>query len=658
MSISSELRQQVNDLALKAIVDDRSCDSLGEIAEWIAALCSLQDAATQCDAAKVAEAAGRAVEALRQSPAERASVELQDQIARLQESLDGPKSTPSDEQPLSQDTELLSDFVLESRDHLAGIETQLLDLERNPQDSEALHALFRSFHTIKGLAGFLELSEVQRISHEVETVLDLARNGHLTITPTAVDIVLRSADYLRTWLAHVEAGLAGTASEAPAADEGLIASIRALGINRPAKDSSAQVGGPAEALLSETPSEPPEAGGVATRTRQTMAVKVNTGKLDFLADMAGELVIAESLVRHDPELAGIPSPALQRKISQLARITAELQKTAMALRLVPIGPLFNRMARLVRDLSRQFSKSVEMETRGADIELDRTIVDELGDPFMHMVRNALDHGIESPDERRASGKNPTARLYLKAQHQSGNVVIEVGDDGRGLDKERILSKAVERGLVRSNSDLSDSEIYNLIFEPGFTTAARLTNVSGRGVGMDVVRRHIEKLRGRIEIHSAPGRGATFVLKLPLTLAIIDGLIVGVGRERYVVPLFAVREMFRPTEESVWTVQNRAEMVLVRGGLLPLVRLSSRFGVPAQSDSPLESVVIVAEVEGKPFCLLVDELVGKQEVVIKSLGETFKRVKGVAGGTILGDGKVALILDLDQIFQENTVESSR
>jgi two-component system chemotaxis sensor kinase CheA len=226
--------------------------------------------------------------------------------------------------------------------------------------------------------------------------------------------------------------------------------------------------------------------------------------------MAGELVIAQSLVRHDPELAALKNPALQRKVSQLTRITAELQKTAMAMRMVPVGPLFRRMARLVRDLSRQFGKRVEMEMIGEEIELDRTIVEELADPLMHMVRNALDHGIEPPAERERQKKTATARLRLKAHHQAGHVVIEIEDDGRGLDRDRIIAKAIERGLITTADGMNDSDVFNLIFEPGFSTAAQVTNVSGRGVGMDVVRRHIEKLRGRVEIRSTRGTGTTFL----------------------------------------------------------------------------------------------------------------------------------------------------
>src|SRR6185369_5244440 len=324
----------------------------------------------------------------------------------------------------------------------------------------------------------------------------------------------------------------------------------------------------------------------------------------------------------------------------------------------PIGPLFRRMARLVRDLSRQFGKQVEMETQGDDIELDRTIVEELADPLMHMVRNSLDHGIGTPAERQAAGKPATARLLLKANHQAGQVVIEITDDGRGLNRPKIIEKAIQRGLIASADGLADNEIYNLIFQPGFSTAAQVTNVSGRGVGMDVVRRHIEKLRGRVEIRSALGTGTSFLVKLPLTLAIIDGLVVGVGRERYVVPLFAVKELFRPGEDTVWTVRQKSEMALVRGSLMPVLRLHKRFGLTPKSEDPRQGVLVVGEVEGQRFCLLVDELIGKQEVVIKSLGEVFRSVNGVAGGAIMGDGRVGLILDLEKLYTDRDSDAAR
>jgi two-component system chemotaxis sensor kinase CheA len=668
-----ELRQQIEDLALQSILGEAGGAGDQGAEKWLAAFASIQSKALHAGAAELAEIARAAMESLaRAEPGSpEAAARLQDGIALLQRSLeaaDQPKAAGADS--LAEDPELLSDFVLEAREHLTSLEAQVLTIERDPGNSEALNSVFRSFHTIKGLAGFLELWEIQKLAHEVETVLDKARNFQLTITPAAIDVILQSADYLRGWLTHLESMLQHRASSPPGRDENLLQRVASLASAPPTSapapaalapaEPSPGLAGLAAAVETGAPSAAPspDPPGESRKRNETMAVKVDTGKLDYLVDMAGEMVIAETLVRHDPELSQLKNQRLQRNLQQLTRITAELQKTAMAMRLVPIGPLFKRMARLVRDLSRQFGKSVEMQTEGDEIELDRTIVEELADPLMHMVRNSLDHGIEPADQRQALGKPATGTLGLKAHHQAGQVVIEITDDGRGLNRDKIIAKAIERGLIPSADQLSDNEIYNLVFEPGFSTAAQVTNVSGRGVGMDVVRRGIEKLRGRIEIQTVPGQGTTFVLKLPLTLAIIDGLVVGVGKERYIVPLFAVREMFRPKDDSLWTVQQRGEMALVRGTLLPVLRLYRKFGVKPRSENPLESVAVVAEAGAQRFCLLVDELIGKQEVVIKSLGETFKDSAGVAGGAIMGDGRVGLILDLDRLFKDKAGDAGR
>src|SRR5579875_2880640 len=522
---------------------------------------------------------------------------------------------------LARDPELINDFVVEAGEHLSNVELQLLALDQDAANAEALHAIFRGFHTIKGLAGFLGLDPIQEVAHEIETVLDLARNGSFRITPAHIDVILAGKDYLDRSLAALKQMLETGNAPALAADQQLLASIRA----------SAQQTEPAE------------------RGAEAQAIKVDTQKLDFLVDMVGEMVIAQSLVKHDPDLALAGKPRLTRNLAQLSRITAEVQRTAMSMRMIPIRQLFRKMSRLVRDLSRKTGKQVELELFGEETELDRGIVENLADPLMHMVRNSIDHGIETAAERARAGKDATARVTLRAAHQAGFILIEVSDDGRGLDAAKILRKAREKGLVEDGAQLSESDIYNLIFAPGFSTAEQITSVSGRGVGMDVVKKQILKLRGKIEIHSAPGRGATFYLKLPLTLAIIDGLLVGVGGEHYVMPVSAVREMFRPREEAISTVASRDEMVLVRGSLLPVVRLHRKFGVRPKSEKLWESLLIVTEAEGKRFCLAVDELIGKQEVVIKSLGESLRHVRGVAGGAILGDGRVGLILDPDALF---------
>ncbi len=569
-----------------------------------------------------------------------------DMVSRMQSLMTEPASPVASTRPaalaLNQDPELIADFIMESREHLSGVETQLLALEKDPGNKEAINAIFRGFHTIKGLAGFLDFPAIQHFAHEVETLLDLARNGKVPVDSRMVDIILQSADYMNRCLLGIEAGKENTDGAEP-----LIARIRNVGqALSPVQcaDDLAQL-----AIAVAEPPAPIPAAANQEPASTPRSVKVDTGKLDALVDMVGELVIAQSMIRHDPEMSGLHGSRLTRNLAQLTRITSDVQRVAMAMRMHPVSQLFQRMARLVRDLSKKSGKQVHLELSGEDTELDRNMVEELADPLMHMVRNAVDHGAEPPEARIAAGKDGTARLELKAWHQGGFINIGISDDGRGLVREKILKKARERGLTAGGDGLSDQEVFGFIFEPGFSTAEQVTDVSGRGVGMDVARRQIVKLRGRIEIASTPGLGTTFTLKLPLTLAIIEGLVTGVGDQRYIIPIFAVKEMFRPAPGSLSSVPDGGEMVLVRGSLLPILRLHSRFGLEARSEDPAGGVLVVVESTQRNYCILVDELIGKQEVVIKSLGETFRNVPGIAGGSILGDGRVGLILDVEALF---------
>ncbi len=637
-------------------------------------------------------------------------------LDRLRQILSNP--TPSAAAPapaaspasnaLNQDPELVGDFILEAREHLQTVESGLLVLEKEPSSPETLNAVFRSFHTIKGLAGFLEFANIQALAHEVETILDLARTGQLVMTPALIDLTLEGADYVGKEVTRIESQLQGqnpgegedpaallvrvraviagdyeaaptsTAAPVPVAAPVVepaavvTASITATPNSSATPNSTATPDSTAAPIVEAAPSAAPPtpspatpaapgpvaaAGGEQASAKrlaaaaETHAIRVDTAKLDYLLDMVGEMVIAESMVRLDPELAQLKNSRLQRNLNQLRRVTEEVQKVAMATRLIPVGTLFQRVNRLVRDTSRKAGKMAEVELIGEDTQLDKTIIEELNDPIMHMVRNSIDHGIEAPSDRVAAGKPQAGRVQLKAYRQADHIQIEIVDDGRGLNKDRILAKARERGLVSDGAILSDSEIFQLIFEPGFSTAEKVTDISGRGVGMDVVKKQIQKLRGKIEIQSTPGQGTTFFLKLPLTLAIVEGLVVGVGRERYILPIFSVHEMFRPTEGQVSTVQGRGEMVMVRNQLLPLIRLYRSLGVKPRNEETGESLLIVAETEGKRFVLMVDEFIGKQEVVIKSLGSSLKNTTGIAGGAILGDGRVGLILDLEAIYND-------
>jgi len=543
---------------------------------------------------------------------------------------------------LSDDPEILGEFLLESRDHLSNVESGMLTLERDPANDEAIHSVFRAFHTIKGLAGFLEFDGIRTLTHEVETLLDEVRNSRLRINPEITDVVLQSADRLNMYLRVLDAGLRNRSAPELAADPALMAKIRAL--LKPSKDESEASSKPEETVTAEDQEAPPaKTGNLAAETR---TIKVDMAKLDYLVEMVGETVIASSLVRHNPILRATTNPRLEDHLAQLSRLLVEVQQTTMSLRMVPIDALFRKTARIARDLSRRAGKPLDLVIRGEETELDRNIVEELADPLMHMVRNSIDHGVEEPEDRAQAGKPAIARLELRAGHQAGHVVVEIADDGRGLDVTKIRRRAEERGLVDPGSSLSDEQVYNLIFLPGFSTADQVSDISGRGVGMDVVRKHIQKLRGRIEIHSQPGQGTRFSIKLPLTLAIIDGLVVRVASERYIIPTTSVRSMLRPGKDILFTLHERDEMALIRGGLLPVVRLHERFGIEGACTNCSEGLLIVAETDESSYCLLVDELIGRQEVVIKSLGDTFRNTPGVSGGAILGDGRISLILDMD------------
>ena len=391
----------------------------------------------------------------------------------------------------------------------------------------------------------------------------------------------------------------------------------------------------------------PEAEGAKPAARRDEAqstVKVDTRKLDNFVDMVGELVIAQSILAEDPAFARSSDERLNRRLSQLRRITSELQRNAMSMRMVPIRQTFQKMARLVRDLSKKSNKPIELTLQGEDTELDRRVVEDISDPLMHMVRNSIDHGIEPPDARAAAGKSRTGTLRLSAFHQAGHIVIEIADDGGGLPTEKILAKAIAQGLVPEGANLPPAEIHQLVFMPGFSTAEKVTEISGRGVGMDVVRRNIDALRGRIDIQTTRGQGTVFSIRLPLTLAIVDGILIGVGHERFVIPTFAVRESLRPTAGQLHSVQGQPILIQVRERLIPMLRLGEVFSVPGAEPDVLNSTVVVIEDNERPLALVVDQLLGKQEVVIKSLGATFQNVRGVAGGAILGDGRIGLILD--------------
>jgi two-component system chemotaxis sensor kinase CheA len=390
-----------------------------------------------------------------------------------------------------------------------------------------------------------------------------------------------------------------------------------------------------------------------TLAKADQSVKVSTQRMDALVNLVGELVIAQLMVIQDPVVTKLGDQRVQRNLAHLGKIVRDLQETSMSLRMVTLKSTFQKMARLVRDVAAKAGKRIQLEVEGEDVELDRNVVEEIGDPLVHMIRNACDHGIEPASDRVAVGKSETGTLRLRAFHSGGSIVIEVEDDGRGLSRERIIRKCLEKGLIdasRNTDEISDLEVFNYIFLPGFSTAEKITDISGRGVGMDVVRRNIEALRGSVEIRSTPGKGSVFSMRLPLTMAIIDGMVVRVGNQRYIVPTLNIEQSFRPTAEQLTKVLERGEMAKVRNALLPIYRLQRVFHL-AEGERELEhGLLLVLENGKRRACVFVDEILGQQQVVIKTLGDTQPQIRGVSGGAILGDGRVALIVDVGGLLE--------
>ncbi len=547
---------------------------------------------------------------------------------------------------MAENAELLAEFHAEAVDHLSMIESSLLILDDEPDDRDALNQIFRSFHTIKGVSGFLQLTPMHTLTHEVESLLDLARTGQLRLTSTIITAILHSRDAVQAMVGQITVALEkGRLPDVIVPVGSLIRVVKALATNSHAVPvaaaTPAQIVAMPAVAASAAPAvaKPAVAGGGSSST-----VRVNTEKLDAMMDVVGELVIVHSQITESAREQTESNSSLARNIAQLSRITKELQLNAMSLRLMPIKPTFQKMERLTRDLSRDFGKKVIFYTEGEDTEVDRTVVEEIADPLVHMVRNSLDHGLEPPDVRVAAGKPEQGSLSLKAYNRGSNIIIDLIDDGRGIDADRIHRKALEKGIVQPGDVLSRDEILSLIFAPGFSTAEKVTSISGRGVGMDVVRRNIEKLRGKLEIITELGKGTTFRIHLPLTTAIIDGLIVRVGGDRFILPSGNVQMALRPTKKEITTVHGHGEVLDHDGRILPVHRLHRQFRIPGAVEQPENGILVIMETNDRITALLVDELMSKQEVVVKNLGGYLSNLPGIAGGAILGDGNIALILD--------------
>lgn len=666
---------------------------------------------------------------------------------------------------VKEDSEIFLEFLSEVHDHLEDSESSVLSIEDNTCDYETINAIFRSIHSIKGSAGFLGLTKMQGLSHELETLLDKVRKDEIAMTQEIINISLSSIDALRKLRDNLairvdrELGKVKDSDSSPKEQsvdiQPLIDTIVSI-LNKENKPEETEpklrretirnpqaentwaeenpessendfLGGillaegtitqdqldkalnergkkigeiliekgittaekvenalyeqkPIGQILTEKGdiTEPQLAGALRQQERrvgeilvdsgattaddidtalqsqqdqrktklQSRTVKVDTVKLDNLFDLVGELVITNTLICG--EMNSVSNNGTSKNLSQLTKITKDIQDQVMSMRMVTLKQTFQKMSRLVRDVSLRSGKKVRLQISGEETELDKNVIEELSDPLVHILRNSIDHGVEAEEDRVSKGKPAEGLVKLSAFHRGGNIVIEIQDDGNGLRKDKILQKAIERGMVNNQSSLTDNQIYNLIFAPGLSTADKITNISGRGVGMDVVKKNIEKLRGNVEVTSEEGKGSTFTIKLPLTLAIIDGIVVNVGDTKYIIPTVSIEESLRPNKEDVSTVKNQGEVVNIRGSLLSLVRLHKLYNIDTKKTNPWESIVVVVEGAEGRFGVLVDELLGQQQVVIKSLGDRFKNVKGISGSAILGDGRVGLILDVSGV----------
>ena len=578
--------------------------------------------------------------------------------------------------------DLIQDFLSEVAELLTTADEILMAVEQDGLDPEKVNALFRVFHTIKGGAGFLDFDDIISLAHTTETLLDQVREGQVELEGPPLDHVFeattmtrRLLDAIRTAVeggtevepvdmgellvalgAHLTRGspvqrpepaaavddwnMPPPADVSPTGDEEAPASERPRAIVRGAPEPRRDVGG--ESAAGEGPAAPQ----IRARARETL--KVDVDRVESFVEMVGELIIVQSMVVHAPEITSLQNLRIQGYLGQLSKISRDLQEVAMRMRMVPVRGLFKKLARMVRELSRKVGKDVVLSTSGEGTEMDRSMVERLEEPLIHMIRNSIDHGIEGAEARARSGKSPTATIRFSAYHAGGSVVMEVADDGRGLARDAILKKAREQGLLRDGEGLADADVHNLIFAPGFSTASKLTEISGRGVGMDVVKRTIEAMRGRVHIASTSTSGTVFKIVLPLTTAIIDGMLIACGSEVYILPSLSIVESLQPTRAMLFSLSEREEMVNVRGELLPLIRLSRVFRIDGAQEDPTQALVVIVENLGRKVALVVDDVIDEQQVVIKSLDAGLAGAEFFSGAAILSNGRVGLILNVDRV----------
>ncbi|MFK8000447.1 MAG: chemotaxis protein CheA [Polyangiales bacterium] len=581
-----------------------------------------------------------------------------------------------------EEADLIVECAEECIENVGAAENAILELETDPDSDELVNTVFRAFHTIKGIAGFLDLGPVSHLSHSAESLLSKVRSKELTLNQGHSTALLQSVDCLGKMLADLQRGEGpdggiridvpenwslvyeslSTATEPSASSVSLAPAALSGDTNAqpfaPTPDESpevvAAVAAPDPALGGEDKEseETDESAQVSkpkvesknTKSSADAFVRVRTDRLDQLLDAVGELVIAQTMVSDRSALIEAENTEFAETISQTGKIVRELQDLAMSLRMVPMASTFQRMSRVARDVATKCQRQVRMETVGEDTEIDRNLVSLLSEPLIHMIRNAVDHGIESGEARIAAGKDPVGTVTLSATAEAGRIAVRIRDDGGGLNAEKLIEKARKNGILGPNEKISDADAFRLIFHAGFSTAEKVTATSGRGVGMDVVRRNVELLGGRIQVDSVLGEGTTFSIYVPLTLAITDGMIVGVAEERYILPTLNIVMSFQPSADILACVPGCGEVVLVRGRPIPIVRMHDIFDIDGACTSPTRALLVLMADGERRFALLVDEVVGQHQVVTKALDVGAQSIPGLGGAAILGDGRVGLIVD--------------
>lgn len=550
--------------------------------------------------------------------------------------------------------ELVQDFLVETNEIIENLDHDLVELESNQNDLELLNKIFRGAHTMKGSSSFLGFNKLADLTHHAEDILNKLRKGEMVVTREIMDTLLEFVDKTKQIISDIENGT-DTADVASVINDLKLASEGKLVGKKPAAASApaAQAAAPAQAAPKAAPKQEAKQQHQATQVEQT--IRVDVSRLDSLVNLVGELVLSRNRLS---QIAGELENKFENEylVEQLLDVTSaigmnttELQLAIMKTRMIAIGKVFNKFPRVVRDIARDTGKEIDLIISGEETELDKQVIESIGDPLLHMIRNSCDHGVETPEVRVAKGKPRTGTVLLSAYHEGNHVVIEIKDDGAGMDPDKLKRKAIEKGVITLDeaNNMDDKQAFGLIFKAGFSTAEKITNISGRGVGMDVVRNNIEKLNGIITIDSKINEGSTFFLKLPLTLAIIQALLVEVAGETFAIPLASVVETVRITNEEIHSFEGR-EVLKLRDRVLSLVRLDEAFALDELEQD--EIYVVVVALAEKQLGFIVDKLIGQEEIVIKSLGEYLGGNPGIAGATITGDGRVRLILDVSGVIE--------